>query len=112
MPTGGARGKLKAAVEAYYWARPTAAEMRSLGLSAEHYREPVVDVWPECWLAMDVFIRYASQWRMGFGGPVGLDYGVIHHALDRLDLSQADYDETLDQIRVIESEALEQLTKS
>ena len=40
------------------------------------------------------------------GGPIALDYTVIFHLLDRMDLSKDDYDQLFDAVRVIESEQL------
>ena len=48
---------------------------------------------------------------MGMGGPVGLDYGVIQHELDRLGVSGDDYTDMLDRLRIIEAAALEEMRK-
>jgi len=43
---------------------------------------------------------------MGPVGPVGLDYNVLFHEMDRQALLPDDYDDLLGSIRVIESAAL------
>lgn len=43
---------------------------------------------------------------MGFAGPVGLDYGVLFHRMDRMDLSRDAFEALFEDVRVIESEAL------
>lgn len=48
---------------------------------------------------------------MGMGGPVGLDYAVIQHELDRQGVSGEEYDDLLDRLRVIEAAALEEMRK-
>lgn len=48
---------------------------------------------------------------MGPGGPVGLDYNVIYHELDRRGLAGDPYDEMMAALRVIESTALEEIHK-
>ena len=107
----GSRGKLIAAVGALYWKRPTAAEVAEFGCRPEDYPEPDVQAWPEAWPSIQLFARNSTQWRVGMGGPVGLDYGVIHHELDRMALAPDEYEQTLAYLRVIEQAALEQIHK-
>ncbi|ANN80606.1 DUF1799 domain-containing protein [Bordetella flabilis] len=78
----------------------------------EDYPRPVVELWPDSELPFSVFARNHTQWRMGFSGPVGLDYAVIYRDLDRLRLTEDEYDEAMDAIRVIERAALEYFHKS
>ncbi len=94
-----------------YWRRPTAAELAGTGLKAKHYREPHVDVWDEHWDALQLFSRLTTQWRAGFGGPIGLDYNVIYQDLARAGIVGADFDSTMASIRVIEQAALEEIHK-
>lgn len=53
-----------------------------------------------------------KQWRVGPGGAFALDYTVVFHELDRMNLSPERYDETLAMVRVIEDAALEEIHKS
>ncbi len=94
---------------ALYWRRPTAEQLAGTGLKPKHYKEPEVEVWPENWGVLQLFIRYSTQWRMGGGGPVGLDYAVIQHDLGRMGLSDDDYLDMMDRLRVIEQAALEHI---
>lgn len=82
-----------------------------MGLFPSNFPEPVIDVWPENWEPIQLFLRYWTQWRMGFNGPVGLDYGPILHDLDRRNLTAERFDEMMDAIRLIESVAIDELTK-
>jgi hypothetical protein len=45
------------------------------------------------------------------GGPTGIDYNVVFHRLDRLNLTDAEYEQLFEDVRVIESEALAILNK-
>lgn len=99
-------------MRALYWRRPTAAEVGDIGLKPEDFEEPHVDLWPENWPAIELFTRYSTQWRVGAGGPVGLDYTVILHDLDRRKISGDDHDELMASIRVIEHAALDEIHKS
>lgn len=70
-----------------------------------------MDVWPENWPAIRLFLDFQTQWRMGPVGPVGLDYGVLFHEMDRMALPEDEYDDLLSSIRVIESAALREMRK-
>lgn len=72
----------------------------------------MVELWPENWPAIQLFNRVSTQWRVGANGPVGLDYNVIFHELDRKGLADDDYDDLMASIRVIESTALEEIHKA
>jgi hypothetical protein len=39
-------------------------------------------------------------------GIIGLDYNVVYHKLDRMNLSPEDYEEAENDVRVMEHEAL------
>jgi hypothetical protein len=55
---------------------------------------------------LNLFCEVATQWRMGFSGPVGLDYNVVFHRMDRMRLADTDYDDLFHDLRVAENEAL------
>jgi len=85
--------------------------MAAWRLKPEHFKEPDVDVWPEHWDVLMLFIRLSTQWRVGAGGATGLDYSVFFHELDRAGVSGEALDDALDKLRVMESEALAQFRK-
>lgn len=58
-----------------------------------------------------LFLAVKTQWRMGNRGPIGLDYNVVHHLLDRKGMDQQTYDQYMDDISVIETAALAELHK-
>jgi len=82
------------------------------GLSKEDFPPPSIELWPENWPSIQLFTHMSTQWRVGGSGPVGLDYNVIFHELDRKGLAVDDYDDMLACIRVIESTALEAIHKA
>lgn len=51
-----------------------------------------------------------TQWRVGQRGATGFDYGVLYPLLDRLGLSGDDWEQMFDDIRLMESAALEAMT--
>lgn len=51
-----------------------------------------------------------TQWRMGpSSGPYGLDYNVLYHRMDRMELSAERYKELEACIRLMEYEALDEM---
>lgn len=66
-------------------------------------------MWPENWPAVQFFARMGTQWRVGFGGPIGLDYNVVFRLLDEEGYSRQQWREMLDDIQVLEVEALKTL---
>lgn len=69
-------------------------------------------LWHDNWPSIELFTRYSTQWRVGAGGPVGLDYTVIFHDLDRRGLSADEYDDMMAAVRIIEQAALDEIHKS
>jgi hypothetical protein len=66
-----------------------------------------VEVWPENWQTVNLFTQVATQWRVGMGGPIGLDYNVLFRLLDMADLSKEDWEQSFEEVRVMEAAALE-----
>lgn len=107
---GRPKGKLKRATEALYWKEPAPEDIPP-GFLPEDYSSPEVDLWPENWPAIDLFTKLHTQWRIGVNGPIGLDYNVVLHELDRRGLNCDDYDDLFGCIREIEQAALIELRK-
>jgi hypothetical protein len=69
-------------------------------------RKEEVEVWPENYGAVILFCRLGTQWRVGMGGATGLDYCVVLAMIDRLKLDADDAEEMFDDVRHLESAAL------
>lgn len=67
----------------------------------------MVEVWEENLPAFQVFCAIGTQWRVGQAGPIGLDYNVLYHKLDRMRLDPDQYDELEADIMIMERAALE-----
>ena len=80
--------------------------MEGTGFSPADYEGEDVEVWPENYAALNTFSRVSTQWRVGTGGAIGLDYNALYPLLDRLGLTDAEWLHALDDIRVMESAAL------
>jgi len=66
----------------------------------------VVEVWPENEQALQVFSELMTQWRIGMGGPTGLDYAALPVVMDFAGIAPPDRAQLFDAVRVMESEAL------
>lgn len=70
-----------------------------------------MEVWPENWPAVRVFIEMGTQWRMSMSGPIGLDYTPLFHRLDRLGLEGEDWEQCFSDVRQMEADALAKLAE-
>lgn len=69
------------------------------------------EVWPDNMPAINLFSSISTQWRTSMGGMIGIDYNVLFSRMDRMNLSDQDYEWLFDDIRVIESEALSAINR-
>ncbi len=82
--------------------------MRAAGFEPEDYETDPVEIWPENWPAWDLFCTVSTQWRTGgMGSYIGLDYGPLFIVMDRRGLKGDEWQDALNDIRVIEAEALD-----
>lgn len=54
----------------------------------------------------DLFRLLGTQWRVGASGATGLDYNVLLRVMERRGLSNQQFDEMFEDIRLMESESL------
>lgn len=105
MPRGPA-GKLVAAAEAVYRPQQKGGGNAFAAAIRAQVDGQGVDIWPENWPAWRLFCRLSSQWRIGMNGPTGLDHNVLFSHLDRMHLSDEEWDEWFDDISTLERAAL------
>lgn len=88
-------------------------ELAALGLTPEDYtaadQEPDFEVWPENWTAVRVFGALQTQWRVGFAGPVGLDYTAIEPVLRLMVIPKSQRSALFEDLQIMELEALDQM---
>ncbi len=79
-----------------------------MGFTMEDYGDEFtqVEVFPENWTAANVFQSLLTQWRLGFNGPVGLDYAVVPTVLNLHGIKRKKWEEIFHCLRVMEDEAL------
>jgi hypothetical protein len=49
----------------------------------------------------------STQWKPSFSGVIGLDYSVLFRLIDNLELSKSEWEQMFNDIRIMESVALE-----
>jgi hypothetical protein len=96
---------------ALYTAPPSAAEAAAFGLTVEEASGPDVEVWPDCLQSVNLFICVSTQWRNGYAGPTGLDYGCIPGVLRLMGIARHEWPLIFDDLRVLEAAALETMHK-
>lgn len=68
-------------------------------------------VWPEHWVALELFTQLLTQWRTGFNGATGLDYAVLPVVFDLNGIEKDQQRARFDEIRIMERAALEAMKK-
>lgn len=72
--------------------------------------EPI-EVWPENEAAVDVYCAMRTQWRVGFGGALGLDYNALPTVLKLTGQKRETWPELFEAIRVLEVTELVEMHK-
>ena len=65
-------------------------------------------MWPDNHAAFILFNNLSTQWRIGMGGPTGLDYAAVYPLIDRAAKDPQEWDELFSDIQVMEGAALKQ----
>lgn len=88
-----------------------AAFWESLGIPPE-MRDGIVSsaavtpIWQENETSFALFASLQTQWRIGMGGPTGLDYSAVPVVMELYSVPEKDRRQVFDDVRVMESEAL------
>lgn len=90
---------------------PTDAELAALGLLREDLDDAAVDLWPENERTVDVFVAMATQWRMGFAGPTGLDYAALPFVMRMIGVPASERQDVFEGFRTMENAALDEIHK-
>ena len=99
-------------MRAFFSRVPTAKELEGTGFTPEDYADDDFELWPENMPAINLFTSLQTQIRPGGGGGVvGFDYMPFFDRMDRMKLSEQEYEWLFDDIRAIESVALSEMNK-
>ncbi|MCE0778934.1 DUF1799 domain-containing protein [Pseudomonas sp. NMI542_15] len=74
--------------------------------------EEEVEVWPDAWPAFRLFEALSTQWRLGQGGPSGLDYAAIPITASMLGIKRLELIDIFPDLRTMEVEALAVMAES
>ena len=100
---------------AEYWAGgavidDTAEDAKLMGIELpEEKRDNDYEVLPDAWPAVSMFLRVQTQWRVGMGGVIGLDYGAVRWCFELEQIENPR--ELLDDLQVIEAKVVEILSQ-
>lgn len=94
-----------------YWRAPPADELAAFGLKVSDVTPPDAEVWPDNEAALDVFVQMGTQWRVGVGGPVGLDYAALRFVMRMQRVPPSEQPELFEAIRVMEHAALGEMSE-
>lgn len=64
------------------------------------------EIWPDNWPAFLLFEAMSTQWRVGMGGAVGLDYNAIKTVASMIGLKRTELTQAFPDLRMMEAEAL------
>jgi hypothetical protein len=93
-------------------AEPSIEELAAFGLTREDVAEQHdVDVWPDCWTSVSLFVDLLTQWRVGPAGHLGIDYTAIPVVMDLRDIPREERSAVFDDLRVMECEALKKMRR-
>lgn len=82
--------------------------MAAFGLTPEDFgEEDVVQVWPDCWAAVQLLAAVSTQWRVSMAGAYGLDYAALFSVMQVWGVRKKKRAEMLHDIRVMEQAVLE-----
>lgn len=94
-----------------YRPAPDPEELKAIGLLPEDVEDnSIVEVWEENWPALEIFSMLGTQWRVGMGGPTGLDYAILPIIFDGRGIKPKRRLELLSDLQIMEREALRLMT--
>jgi len=96
-----------------YSSGPSDDELEALGFTREDVTDDsILEIYPENWVPFQIFIDLVRQWRIGMGGPTGLDYSALPFVFDLHEVKKKKRREVFEALRVMEDEALRVMAES
>lgn len=78
---------------------------------AEDVAPADIELWPDNEPAVMVLVQMGTQWRVGMGGPVGLDYAALPFVMRVSGIPRADWPGIFEDLRVLENAALKTMSE-
>jgi hypothetical protein len=85
--------------------------MAAWGFSFGDLVEQEVEVWPDAWPAFMLFESMSTQWRVGMGGAIGLDYVALPINAKYMEIPDEQMPLAFNDIRIMESEVLKKMNE-
>jgi len=85
--------------------------LAAFGLTVEDVAPADVEIWPDTEPAVMVLVQMGTQWRVGMGGPVGLDYAALPVVLRMNGIPRTEWPTVFEDIRVMENAALKTMSE-
>ena len=86
--------------------------MSAWGFSDDDYgNQDLVLILPDNLEAVNLFIDLSTQWRVGASGASGLDYNVLFQMLNMHRVPKKKWASLIDDIQVMEGQALETMSE-
>lgn len=76
------------------------------GLTLDEIPPEEIEVWDVNWPAFTLFHSLSTQWRVGMGGAIGLDYTAVQSTAKMLGFKKKEIQDMFSDIQVMENEAL------
>jgi len=80
--------------------------MAGLGFTLSDLDSEEFKLWPDNWSSFIVFESMGTQWRIGMGGPTGLDYCALPDVMRLCGIKKKHQPDVFYDVRVMEAEAL------
>lgn len=93
-------------------ATPDHEAIAAFGLQLVEEVPEHTECWPDNWLPFQVFSSLATQWNVGPSKAIGLRYEAIPVVLQMGGVSNKEHAQILQDLRVMEREALQLFNKS
>ena len=85
--------------------------MAAWGFSFGDLLEEEIEVWPDAWSGFLIFEGMSTQWRVGMGGAIGLDYQALPTVAKYLEVPDEVMPLAFNDIRTMESEVLKKMAE-
>lgn len=88
----------------------TAEDAKLMGIELpDEKRDNDYEIVPDAYPAVSMFLRVQTQWRVGMGGVIGLDYGAVRWLFELEQVSKPA--ELLEDLQLIEAKVVEILSQ-
>jgi hypothetical protein len=85
--------------------------MAAWGFSFGDLLEEEIEIWPDVWPGFSLFEAISTQWRVGTGGAIGLDYNTLPIVAKYMEMPDEYMPLAFNDVRTMESEVLRKMAE-